>query len=66
MKYIIRVTKHSVSSRTFEVEADTQEEAEDMAFDEAFCGDGEWEDEETISHSIEIQNADELDLDSDE
>lgn len=55
MKYLIRVTKNSVSSQTIEIEADNAEDAENLAFDEAFCG-GEWEDEETISHSIEILN----------
>ena len=54
MKYTIRVTKHSISSQTFEVDADSPEEIEDRAFEEAFSGDGEWEDEETLSHTIEI------------
>lgn len=56
MKYLIRVTKHSISSLTVEVEADNAEDAEDLAFDEAFCGKGGWEYEETLSHSIEILN----------
>lgn len=59
MKYEVQLFLEAPRVATITVDADSEEDAEEIAYDQALCGEFEWEETEWSAEAITIENIEE-------